>query len=92
MEVPRLGVQLELQLPAYNTATSDLRATSATYTTVRGNVLILNPLSEARDGTRNLMVLSRIRFPCAMMGTPSFFLSFFLIPYSDIQAMKLHFF
>ena len=31
---------------------------------------ILNPLSEARDQTRNLMVLSRIHFHCATMGTP----------------------
>ena len=30
---------------------------------------ILNPLSEARDGTRVLMDMSRIRFRCAMMGT-----------------------
>ena len=31
---------------------------------------ILNPLSEARDQTRNLMIPSRIRFCCAMTGTP----------------------
>ena len=31
---------------------------------------ILNPLSEARDGTCNLMVTSRISFRCAPMGTP----------------------
>ena len=31
---------------------------------------ILNPLSEARDQTRNLMVLSRICFCCAMTGIP----------------------
>ena len=31
---------------------------------------ILNPLSEARDLTRNLMVLSWIHFHCATMGTP----------------------
>ena len=31
---------------------------------------VLNPVSEARDQTRNLMVTSRIRFCCAMMGTP----------------------
>ena len=32
--------------------------------------LIPNPLSEARDRTRNLMFPSRIRFCCATMGTP----------------------
>ena len=30
---------------------------------------ILNPLSEARDQIRNLMVPSRIRFHCTMTGT-----------------------
>ena len=51
-EVPRLGVKLELQLPAYTTATamSDL-----TYITAHGQCQILNPVSEARDQTRILM-------------------------------------
>jgi len=31
---------------------------------------ILNPLSEARGRTRNLMVPSWIHFPCAAKGTP----------------------
>ena len=31
---------------------------------------ILNPLSETRDRTRILVDPSRIRFCCAMMGTP----------------------
>ena len=30
----------------------------------------VNPLSKARDRTLNLMVPSRVRFRCAMMGTP----------------------
>ena len=30
---------------------------------------ILNPLSEARDRTRNLVVISWIRFQCTTMGT-----------------------
>ena len=38
MEVPRLGVESELQLPAYTTATViQIQATSATYTTAHGN-------------------------------------------------------
>ena len=61
MEVPRLGVESELQLPAYTTATAtpdpsficDLHHSS-------GQGRILSPLSEARDGTRNLMVPSQV--------------------------------
>ena len=37
-EVPRLGVKLELQLPAYTTATANRDLSrSATYTTAHGN-------------------------------------------------------
>ena len=71
MEIPRLGVQLELQLPAYTTATAtqdpsrvcDLHHSS-------WQRQILNPLRQARDRTCNLMVPSRISFCCATTGTP----------------------
>ena len=61
MEVPRLGVQSELQLLAYATATGtrdpshfcDLHRSS-------GQRWILNPLSKTRDGTHILMDLSQI--------------------------------
>jgi len=74
MEVPRLGVESELQLPAYTTATAtshpsrvcDLHHSSWQH-------WILNPLSKARDGTHTLMVRSRIRFHGATTGTPFFF-------------------
>ena len=54
MEVPKLGVQSELELPATATATATrVRASSVTYTIVHSNSprqhQILNPLSEARD-------------------------------------------
>ena len=57
MEVPRLEVESELQLMAYAAATAmpdpshvcDLQHSSR-------QRRILNPLSEARDQTRNLMV------------------------------------
>ena len=60
-EVPRLGAKLELQLGAYTTATAtqdqscvcDLHHSSWQHR-------ILNPLSEARDGTRILMDPSRV--------------------------------
>ena len=61
MEVPRLGVELELQLPAYAIATAawgpsylcDLYHSS-------WQRQIFNPLSEARDLTRVLMHASRV--------------------------------
>ena len=62
MEVLRLGVELELQLLAYATATA---------TQDPGHVCnlhhssrqrrILNPLRKARNQTRNLTVPSRVR-------------------------------
>jgi len=61
MEVPRLGVESELWLPAHATATArpdlshiyDLHHSSQ-------QRWILNPLSKARDRTCNVMVASRI--------------------------------
>ena len=69
MEVPRLGVQSELQLLDYATATAtpdlslvcDLHHSSS-------QRQILNPLSKVRDGICNLMVPSWIHFRCAAMG------------------------
>uniref|UniRef100_A0A8D1MKD3 Uncharacterized protein n=1 Tax=Sus scrofa TaxID=9823 RepID=A0A8D1MKD3_PIG len=71
MEVPRLGIKSELPLLAYTTATAtpdpsqicDLHHSS-------WQCWILNPLSEVRDRTLNLMVPSGIRFRCTMTGTP----------------------
>ena len=71
MEVPRLGVELELQLPAHTTATAtqdpscvcDLHHSSRQHQ-------IVSPLSEARDRTCNLMVPTLICFCCARTGTP----------------------
>ena len=72
MEVPRLGVKLELWPPAYTTATAtwelshvcDLRRSSL-------QRQILDPLSEARDRTHVLMVPSGIGFCCATTETPN---------------------
>jgi len=62
MEVPRLGVESELQPPAYTraTATQDPSHVCNLHHSSRQRQ-ILNPLSKARDRTRNLMVPSRIR-------------------------------
>ena len=64
MEVPRLGEESELQLPAYTTATAtqapnricDLHHRSQQHQ-------IPDPLSEVRDRTHNLMVTSQIHIP-----------------------------
>ena len=70
MEVPRLGVELKLQLLAYTTATAmqDLSLVfDLQYSSWQRQ--ILNPLSEARDRTLN-RVPSWILFCCTTMGTP----------------------
>ena len=71
MEVPRLGVESELQLPADTTATA-IQDQSPVWNLHHNSwqCQIFNPLSEARDWTRNLMVRSQICFHCATMGTP----------------------
>ena len=71
MEIPRLGVKSELQLPAYDKATAirdpihvcDLCHSSQ-------QLWIPDPLSEARDWTHILMDTSWICFCCTTMGTP----------------------
>ena len=77
MEVPRPGVELELQLPAYTTGTAmrdpshicDLHHSS-------WQPQILNPWSEARDRTPTLMVPSQIPVCGATKGTLFFFFFF----------------
>ena len=61
MEVPRLGVELELQLPNYTTATATLdpSCTNDLYHSLQ-QCRILNPLSEARDRTRILMETNQV--------------------------------
>ena len=55
MEVPRLGVKSELQLPAYTTATVTLDLSPmCNLHYILWQHQILNPLSEARDRTRIL--------------------------------------
>ena len=62
MEVPRLGVELELQPPAFARATAvqdPSRVCNLHHSSRQRR--IVNPLSKGRDRTRNLMVPSRIR-------------------------------
>ena len=70
MEIPRLQVQSELELQAYTTATQDLSCIGDLHYS-SWQRRMLNPLSKARDQTRNLIVPSCICFHCAMMGTPN---------------------
>ena len=56
MEIPRLGVESELQLQAYTTATAipSLSFICDLHHSLR-QCWILNPLSKAKDGTQILM-------------------------------------
>ena len=56
MEVPRLGVKLELQLPAYATAMGDLSLVCDLHHSSLQHQ-ILHPLSEARDWTQSSWIL-----------------------------------
>ena len=71
MELPRLGVQLELQLLVCTVATGTpdpIRICNLHHNSWHRQ--ILNPLSKARDQTCVLRDTSQIRFHWAMMQTP----------------------
>ena len=61
MEVPRIGVQSELQLPSYATAMPGLSQVCDLNHSSR-QLRILNPLNEAMDRTCALMDASQICF------------------------------
>ena len=71
MEVPRLGVKLELQLLTYTTATAtrDLSCICNLHHS-SWQCWIFNTLSKARDQIGNLIVTSWICFHCTTVGTP----------------------
>ena len=73
MDVPRLGVESELQLLAYTTATAtlDLSCVFDLYHSSQ-HLPILNPLSKARDGTPIPVNTSQVHYPWATMGTPMY--------------------
>ena len=85
MEFLRLEVQSELQLLAYAMATAmwdpspvcDLHHSSWQHR-------ILNPLSEARDQTCNLVVPSQIHFCYTVMGTPIYIIIYKVSVYLNI--------
>src|SRR5512134_854213 len=82
MEVPRLGVESELQPPAYAraTATRDPSRVCNLHHSSRQR-RIVNPLSKGRDRTRNLIVNH-----CGTTGTPDYT---FLMP-SDVEIFFTH--
>ena len=71
MEVPRLRIKSELQLPAYTraTVTQDPSRVCDLYHSSQQQQ-ILNPQSEARVRTCVLMDTNQIHLYCAMTGTP----------------------
>jgi len=87
MEVPRLGVELELQLLAYTTATAtpdpshvcDPHHSSQKYWN-------LNPLSEARARTRNLMV------PIGFVSAVPWWELFFFFSLSSLLIVFIYYF
>ena len=71
MEVPRLGVKLDLQLPAYAAATATLDPSHVCNLHHSSQQCrISDPLSEARDQTHILIDTSGIHFCYATTGTP----------------------
>ena len=90
MAVPGLGVQSELQLSVYTTATATWGPSGVCdlYHSSR-QCQILNPLREARDRTCVLMDTSQIRFCWATMGTPtslSGYLSVFVFVWKSLSC------
>ena len=85
MELPRLGVKLELQLPAYATATAtqDLSHVCSQHHSSQQHH-IPNPLSVDWDRTHILKDTSQIHFHCATRGTPAIRLLFYIAEVSGI--------
>ena len=82
MEVPKLGVKLELQPPACATAQRfGIRAASATYTTAHGDAGSLTP--QGRPGIRTGVLMDNSR----VHNTPLFKSAF---PKSYKQSKSLH--
>ena len=102
MEVPKLGFESELQLPAYTTATATLDLSCVCELNHRPwQHWILNTLNKARDFTRILKDTSQIHFCCATMGTFSpiefliyyfscFYYFIFFLLYSMGTKLLLH--
>ena len=84
MEVLRLEIKSELQLPAYVTATATLDSSHSLW-----QRQILNPLSEARDRTCILMDTSQILNPLSHNGNPPPPLLEHIVPTSQLEEASL---
>ena len=86
MEVLRLGVKLELQLPFYTTATAT-QDPSPVYNLYHSSwqCQILNPLHDARSQTCILTGTSWIHYHCGTVGTPCFILLMWWVMFFDLQ-------
>ena len=91
MEVPRLEIEIELQLLAYaaDRTISDLNQIGDIHNNSWQH-WILNPLSEARDQIHNLMDYSQICYHCATMGSP--FSSFLILIIDSLSFFFLDLF
>ena len=87
MEVPRLGVELELRLLAYTTATAmlDLSHICNLHHSSQQRQ-ILNPLNKARDQTRNLMFLVKFVSAEPRQELLGIYLFDIYVPVSDVAA------
>ena len=84
MEVPGLGVELDLQPPAYATATAMPDLSHVFYLHHSSwQHRILNPLREARDQTRILMDTSQAPNPLRHSGNS-------LFPLTSVSTSLLH--
>ena len=80
MEVPMLGIVLELQLPAYTTAILDL-SHICDLCHSSWQCRILNPLIGARDPACILMDTSWVHYCWATKGTPEHLFLITVVPY-----------
>ena len=89
MEVPKLGAESELQLPAYTTATAtwDQSRSCDLHCSLR-HCQNLHPLSKARDLTHNLMDTSRVRNLLSHNGNSGCFFFFFNSTCEIIQYLS----
>ena len=87
MEVPRLGVLLELQLPAYTT-TTEMPDPSCICNVQHSSqqCWILSPLGKARAPAHNFTVPSQIHFHRAMTEAPQIKCIVFI----DIQVFQVY--